>query len=73
MPIAIYSIRNTVKRMKEKTSRPSLQIVMCLLYFYVFFIVTGAPIVNYKVVFIYLLVYEMCFHSYDEDEAAVVI
>lgn len=73
VPIAIYSIRNTVKRMKEKTSRPSLQIVMCLLYFYVFFIVTGAPIVNYKVVFIYLLVYEMCFHSYDEDEAAVVI
>ena len=73
VPMVIYSVRNTVKRLKAKAYRPSLQIVMCLLYFYVFFIVTGAPIVNYKVVFIYLLVYEMCFHSYDEDEAAMVI
>lgn len=69
--MVVLSIRNTVKRVKANGSKPSLQIVMCLLYFYVFFIVTGGPIVNYKVVFIYLLVYEMCFHSYDEDEAAV--
>ena len=73
VPMVIYAIRNTVKRIKANGSKPSLQIVMCLLYFYSFFIVTGGPIVNYKVVFIYLLVYEMCFRSYDEDEAAIVV
>lgn len=70
--MVIYAIHNTVKRIKANRSKSSLQIVMCLLYFYSFFVVTGAPIVNYKVVFIYLLVYEMCFHNFDEEEAAIV-
>lgn len=72
IPMVIYAIHNTVKRIKANRSKSSLQIVMCLLYFYSFFVVTGAPIVNYKVVFIYLLVYEMCFHNFDEEEAAIV-
>lgn len=68
VPMVIYAIRNTVKRLKANKTKPSLQVVMCLLYFYIFFVITGAPIIHYKVIFIYLLVYEMCFHSYDDDE-----